>query len=170
MGTFATALVFTACNKDDDDNMNDVNAQDETFIVKASQSNRSEIQTSQLAVTKGTDSMVKVYANMMITDHTTAQQELEDVVDDVNTDANLNEPLDAEQTAMLAMLQALSGTAFDSAYLDGQVKGHTKTLVNFDAEISGGQNAQVKGYATAKRPAIQMHLTMADSLFKADFQ
>ena len=165
-GTFATALVFTACDKNDDDvnTNNDVNTQDETFIVKASQSNQSEVQLGTLAVQNATDSAVKAFAQMMVTEHTAAQADLQGIVDDVNTNIVLSDSLDADQVAMKTTLQSLSGTAFDSAYIAGQVASHEKTLAAFDAELSGGQNAQVKGYANDKRPNIQAHLNMADSL------
>jgi len=162
-GTFATAIFLTSCDKDDD--TADVSAQDETFSVKASQSNRAEIELGALAVTKATNSGVRTFAQQMVTEHTAAQADLVNVVNDLDTDISLSDSLDAEQVAMRTMLQSLSGAAFDSAYIDGQVKSHTKTLGIFDAEVAGGQNAQVKGYAVNKRPAIAMHLNMADSLY-----
>ena len=161
--TFATAIFLTACDKEDD--TADVTAQDETFSVKASQSNRAEIELSTMAITKATNNGVRTFAQQMITDHTAAQADLVNTVNGLDTDINLSDSLDAEQMAMRTMLQSLSGPAFDSAYIDGQVKSHTKTLGIFDTEISAGQNAQVKGYASDKRPNIAMHLEMADSLY-----
>jgi putative membrane protein len=169
-GTLATALVFTACEKNDDnDASKDVNEQDETFIVKAAQSNQSEVELGNLALSRGTDSLVKAFAQMMVNEHSAAQADLETVVDDVNTDIGITDTLDAEQLATSMLLQGLSGAAFDSAYLDSQIKGHTKTLGIFDAEIASGQNAQVKGYATDKRPKIQTHLSLADSIYSVRF-
>lgn len=169
-GTLVTALAFTACNKDDENDANkDVNAQDETFIVKAAQSNQSEVELGTLALTRGSDSLVKAFAQMMVNEHADAQAQLENIVDDQNTSVGIADSLDAEQVATSMMLQGLSGAAFDSAYMDSQVKGHTKTLDIFDTELASGQNAQIKGYATDKRPNIQMHLTLADSIYSARF-
>lgn len=165
-GATAAVLFFTACNKNNDDNNESkaVNAQDNTFILKASQSNRAEIEMGNLALAKGMDGGVKSFAQMMVMDHTKAQADLQNVVNSVNTSTNINDSLDTDQKAMRALLQSLSGAAFDSAYVDGQVMGHQKTLAAIDAEIAGGQNAQVKGYATSNRPIVQMHKDMADSL------
>jgi putative membrane protein len=153
-GAIATSMLFAACDKDNDTDET-LNAQDNTFLVKASQSNRSEIELSNLALTRSTDSGVLQYAQMMITDHTTAQNDLRDI---------------AEQIAMRNMLSPLSGTSFDSAYIAGQILSHQKTLTLFDAQLSGGLNTRVKGYATTYRPAIQHHHHMADSLFTARFE
>lgn len=162
-GSLATALLFTACDKDNDEN--DVNAQDQTFIVAASRSNRAEVELGTMALSKGTNNAVKMHAQMMVTEHTASQNELVGIHSNLDTDADINAALDAEQQAMRTTLMSLSGAAFDSAYIDGQIKGHIKTLAAFDAEISGGQNAQVKAFASSKRPAIQMHKEMADSIF-----
>jgi putative membrane protein len=169
-GTLATALVFTACNKnDDDDASKDVNAQDETFIIKAAQSNQSEVELGTLALSKGSDSLVKAFAQAMVNEHADAQAQLEDIVKDQNTNVGITDTLDAEQVATSMLLQGLSGAAFDSAYMDSQIKGHTKTLGIFDAELASGQNAQLKGYATDKRPNIQKHLMLADSIYSVRF-
>ena len=169
-GTLATAFIFTACEKNEDnDASKDVNAQDETFIIKAAQSNQSEVELGTLALARGTDSLVKVFAQRMVDEHAAAQADLETVVDDVNTDIGITDTLDAEQVATSMLLQSLSGASFDSAYMDSQIKGHTKTLGIFDAEIAGGQNTQVKGYATGKRPGIQTHLALADSIYSVRF-
>lgn len=165
-GAFAAALLLGACNKDDDkDNKEAVNAQDNTFLLQAYQSNNAEVSLGNLAQAKGTNDSVKMYARMMVTEHTTAQSDLTNVVNNVNTDASFKDSLNAQQVQMRTMLSALSGRAFDSAYIASQVLGHQQTLAAFNTEISGGQSAQVKGYATKYQPAIQNHLTLANQIF-----
>jgi putative membrane protein len=162
-GLFATGLVFTACEKDKE-NDETANAQDKTFALQASQSNRSEIQLSQMALTQAASDGIKTYAQTMITHHTMAETELQDIVDDIDLDVNLTDTLAPDQVALRNRLMGLTGAAFDSVYINGQVMSHQKTLTIFDAQLSGGTNAKVRQYATEKRPAIQMHLDMADSL------
>lgn len=159
--SLATALVFTSCDKNDDEE--EVNAQDDVFISAASKSNRAEIELGTMALQKGTNNGVKSYAQMMVAEHTAAQTELVNIYNNLDTDANINDSLDADQVAMRVQLLALTGTAFDSAYIAGQSVAHQKTLTIFDAEINGGLNAQVKGYASSKRPSIARHKIMADS-------
>lgn len=169
VGSVATTLLFAACNKEND-NKEAVNAQDETFIAGASKSNRSEIELSTLVLQNGMDAQVKAYAQMMITEHTTSQNELKDIVGYLDTNVNLEDSLDADQIAMRNQLLMLSGTALDSVYISGQVTGHIKTLAIFDAELAGGQNARVKAFATKYRPGVASHLQGATTIRDTKFE
>ena len=162
-GLLATGLVFTACDKDKE-NDETANAQDRTFALQASQSNRSEIQLSQMALTQAADNGIKAYAQAMVDHHTMAETELKDIADDIDLDVNLNDTLAPDQVALRNRLMGLAGAGFDSVYINGQVMSHQKTLTIFDAQLSGGMNAKLRQYATEKRPVIAMHLQMADSL------
>lgn len=163
--SLASAFFMMACNKDNDNGTtSNVNGQDTTFIQAASKSNQAEIEMGNLAITKGTNDSVLMFAQMMITDHTTAQTKLRSLVDSVQNTITLSDSLDADQVAMRNTLQSLSGAAFDSAYIAGQIAGHQKTLAAFNAEIGSGQNAQVKTFATNNQPIIQSHLTMASQI------
>jgi putative membrane protein len=162
----ATTLFFAACSKNDNnDNSNNatVNGQDTTFMLKASQSNRSEIELGTLALVKVSSDSVRNFAQKMVMDHTTALTDLRNLADSVNVTVNLSDSLDADQIGMRNTLTGLSGRAFDSAYINGQIAAHQKTLTLFNAEISSGQNTQVKGYASRNQPIIQTHINMADS-------
>jgi len=77
------SLVWVACD-DDDDKIIDptLNDTDELFVEKAARSHMAEIEMSEVAMTKGTDSLVKTFAQQMITEHTQAQNELKDIADD----------------------------------------------------------------------------------------
>lgn len=168
-GTFATALIFTACKKETTDNNSEetVNAQDSSYVMQVSQSNRAEIELGNLALTKGTDSSVTSFAQMMVNDHTTAQKDLKDLADDIDLNVNLDDSLSADQIALRNTLAGLSGAEFDKAYIAGQIAAHQQTLTVFDAEISGGVNQKLKQFATEKRPTIEAHLNLADSLSTA---
>lgn len=163
IGALSTAVIFSACDKDDDDNNETTNAQDQTFVMQAAMSNRAEVEMGNLATTRASHPSVKAFAQMMVMEHTTAQTELADVADDV--DLGLADSLDADAKSMQQMLTGLSGTAFDQAYMSGQVAAHQKTLTNFDAELSAGSNQKVKGYASKYRPHIQMHLDSATAIY-----
>src|SRR3712207_3766773 len=100
-GSVAATFLFAGCDKEDDDNVdNAVNAQDSTFLVQASLSNRAEIDLGALAATNATDSSVKAYAQMMVAEHTTAQAELVIVKTNITTNASLDTPLPEAVTAL----------------------------------------------------------------------
>ena len=72
--------------------------------------------------------------------------------------------LDAAHVQIAAMLSAMSGRTFDSAYVHGQVTDHQTAVNLFQNESSNGSNAKVKTYVNNYLPVIEMHLMMADSL------
>lgn len=162
-GSLAAATLFGACNKDNNDS-EDVNAQDQTFIKAASMSNRAEIELGNLAAIRAGDNAVKMYGQRMVSEHTTAQKDLKDITDDIDLKINLNDSLGAPHTALRQRLMGLSGRGFDSVYMNSQVASHRMTLANFQAQINGGMNNKVKGYANTYLPGIQMHLAMADTM------
>lgn len=162
MSFAALALVaLFACNKNNNNN-NAVNANDKTFVTMAAMSNYAEISAGQLAVTKTADPMVSAFAQKMITDHTNAQDSLQMLAGQLGLYAP--DSLDAAHVQMAQTLSALSGRAFDSAYVHGQVTDHQNTVNLFQNENSAGSNAQVKTFESVHLPIIQMHLMMADSL------
>jgi len=168
LGALATAISLGACKKNNNDTTTDntstVNGQDTTFLINVSKSNRAEVALAAIALSTSSNDSVKMFANMMVLDHTTAQTNLTKLRDSVSSTVNLSDSLDADQIAMRDSLLMLSGKTFDSTYIAGKVRAHQKTLGIFDAETSGGQNAQVKNFAANNRPVIQSHLNMADSI------
>ncbi len=154
--------VFFACKKND--NNNAVNANDKMFVTTAALGNHAEISAAQLALIKTSDPMVQAFAQKMITDHTKSQDSLQLIAGQLGLYAP--DSLDAAHVQIAAMLSAMSGRAFDSAYVHGQVTDHQATVSLLQNENTNGSNTKVKSYVTNYLPPVQMHLMMADSLAK----
>jgi putative membrane protein len=56
----------------------------------------------------------------------------------------------------------LSGAAFDSAYLKGQVVAHKRTIALFKKEAASGHDKSFVSFAKSTLPTLDMHLTMVD--------
>lgn len=159
---------FAACSNDDDDN-NAVNSTDRDYVTKAAMSNYAEISAARLADSmydldpSSHDADINAFANMMIMHHQIAQDSLQT---NVAQPLGLNAPdsLDAAHVQMAAMLRTLSGRAFDSAYIHGQVTDHQATIDLFQTEAASGNNNTVKAYEAQYIDVIQMHKAMSDTL------
>ncbi|HEX2536059.1 MAG TPA: DUF4142 domain-containing protein [Chitinophagaceae bacterium] len=162
-GTVAVAGLFTACDKNDDDDIA-ASQQDKDFAVQASMSNRAEIQMGNLALQQATDASVRTFAQMMVTEHTTAQEELEDISDDMDLNVSLNDSLPASVIDLRTTLAALSGPSFDSAYIATQVVAHQAALQLFQTEVNSGSHRRMIEYANKYLPKVQMHYNMADTM------
>lgn len=157
--------LFVACDDDDDNPDPALTTMDRTFMEKAAYGNKAEIEAGQLASTKGNDTMVKMFGTMMVQDHTTAYDELEDLSDD--WDVVIPQTPDSVHQAMKQYLNTLSGYTFDTAYINAQVKDHQQTVALFQLEADSSKQLQLKAYATKYLPKIKMHLQKADSIANA---
>jgi putative membrane protein len=157
----AASLVFvlTACNKDEE---NDVNATDREYVRLASISNNAEVQTGQLAATKGNSAAVKAFGSQMVMEHGMAQTDLKNRASAAGL--SVADTVDAEHRMIAAYLNTLSGYSFDTAYINSQVKDHQRTINFFQMEINDGNHQQLRSYANQYLPHIQMHFNRADSI------
>ena len=139
-----------------------LSAQDETFMREAAQGGLAEVQDAQLAQQKGTGSEVKQFAGRMVTDHTKANNDLQQIarVKGVTPPA---EPSSAQRSAH-EKLGKLSGAQFDREYMQNQVSDHEKDVTLFRKEADSGQDPQLKAFAQKYLPTIQEHLQMAKSI------
>jgi putative membrane protein len=158
-----SAIVMVSCSKSNKDNTNPpLGSTDSLFAVKASQGNIAEIQAGQVSLTNAQNDSVKMFGQMMIDDHTTAQKSLDSIANVLKFPIP-KEP-DSAHKALKNMLMNLHGHEFDSAYVNAQVADHQATLALLSNEMNSGTNAMLKSYATKNYPIVQMHLMMADSL------
>lgn len=159
-----SSLVWVACD-DDDDTLDrpSLNDTDETYVEMAARSNMAEIKFGEIAATKATDSLVRVYAQQMVTEHTAAQNELEEIADDYQGVEWPND-LDEGHDEIKDQLDEAQGYSFDSLYISSQVTMHEAARDMFAQASTGSTEARVKGYASKYLPHIDMHLEQADSL------
>jgi putative membrane protein len=159
----AALLAGAACKKSHHGSHNPpLGDTDRQFLVNASYSNLAEVDAGTLASAKGSEAGVKMFGQMMVSDHNTAESELKNIAD--SNQVSIPDAPDSAHRAMKAMLTTLSGKTFDTTYIRGQITDHQKTIDLFQAEINNGQSQRVQAYAIKYLPKIQMHLAMADSL------
>jgi putative membrane protein len=158
----AAASLLFSCNKNDNnDNSNAVSQSDIDFVKMASMSNFAEISAGQIAAQRGSDSVAS-FGQMMVTEHTATGQQMKSLAG--NLGITVNDSLDDQHQQLMDSLMNLNGTMFDSVYLASQVADHQAAITLFQNEIDGGQNQDLKDFATNTMPHLQMHLQKADSL------
>jgi putative membrane protein len=129
---------------------------DTAFANKAAVGGMAEVALGKLAAGKTSDARIKEFANMMVTDHGKANEELKSIAQTKNI--ALPATLDAEHQAKSDSLSKLSGKDFDKAYVAGMVEGHQKTLALMQGEASNGQDKELKAFAAKTAPVVKMHL------------
>ena len=129
---------------------------DATFANKAAVGGMAEVALGKMAADKGASKQVKDFGNMMVMDHSKANDELKGIAQKKNM--TLQAGLDAEHQAKSDSLSNLSGKDFDKAYVAAMVDGHKKTLALMQSEASNGKDADLKAFAAKTAPVVQHHL------------
>jgi putative membrane protein len=135
-----------------------VSAMDQSFVMKAAQGGMTEVQLGQMAADKGSAQDVKDFGSKMVTDHGKANDELKSIAS--TKGITLPDKLDAKHQGMVDKMTALSGAAFDKAYVSAMVKAHEKDDALFMKEASSGDDADIKAFASKTDVVVKQHLSM----------
>ena len=172
-----TVLAIQACNhtakdaKDTADSLNKtkdttsnamntggiaVNSNDAKFATDAANGGMAEVALGKLALTKTSNASIKDFANMMVTDHGKANDELMAIA----KTKNITLPTEPDSAHMKKMdeLSKKQGTDFDKAYVSAMIDGHKKTLDLMNGEAKNGSDTTLKAFAAKTAPIVQTHL------------
>ncbi|MCY7349249.1 MAG: DUF4142 domain-containing protein [Cytophagaceae bacterium] len=126
------------------------------FMQEAAAGNLTEITTSQLALKISTNAEIKRFAEMMIKHHQTSNGELKALA--VDNNVQLPTQPKPEQKTEYDKLTTMTGSAFDRAYVDLQVRSHKQTVAKFEDAAAALGDLGVQAYATKTLPVVQAHL------------
>jgi putative membrane protein len=129
---------------------------DTAFANKAAVGGMAEVALGKLAESKSNNAKIKEFADMMVTDHGKANDELKGIAQ--SKKITLPATLDAEHQAKSDSLSKLSGKDFDKAYVAAMVEGHQKTLALMQGEAADGKDNELKAFAAKTAPVVKMHL------------
>jgi putative membrane protein len=135
---------------------------DRDFYAKAAAGGMAEVETGALAQVKGNSAAVRDFGEMMVRDHTKANDKLKQIAGRKNIELP-TEP-DAQHKAKKQELEAVSGAAFDSAYMQAQVAEHEATESLLKRQIESGADAEAKAWARESLPTVTAHLKRARAL------
>src|SRR3954451_14430543 len=137
---------------------------DRTFIMEAAAGGMAEVELGRLASQKASRSEVKEFGQMMVDDHTKANDQLMKIA----TGKGLAAPhaLKPQDKATEERLSKLSGEAFDRAYMQDMVKDHQKDVAAFRKQSTTASDSEVKQFASSTLPTLEHHLQRAQALAK----
>jgi putative membrane protein len=141
------------------------NKGDQQFLEKAIQGNLTEIQMGRLAEQKGQSEDVKSFGQMLVTDHSQANDQAKQVASQMGITAPA-EP-SAKQQEMYKKMSKLSGVGFDRAFAKEMIADHKKDISEYKRE-SQKQNDPAAQYAKQSLPVLQKHLNAAEKLGRAN--
>jgi putative membrane protein len=136
--------------------------QDAHFVMQASAGGMAEIMMGQLAMQRGQTQSERAYGQMLVTDHTKADDQLSPIAQTLMLKAAPGP--NAMQQAMYQQLQNAPSGQFDSMFNHAMIRAHEHTIALFKREASSGQSPQLKQFAAMTLPVLYHHLHVAEAL------
>ena len=136
--------------------------EDPVFLMTAASSNMLEIQAGQMAAQKATNAEVRKFAQMMVSHHTTANQQLKAVATPLGV--TMPQAMMPVHQAMADRLMNKSGKNFDETYMDMMETAHKMDIAMFEVKSKKAATPSVQELATKTLPMLRSHHTMADEL------
>lgn len=146
----------TASNTDAAGKTASLSDQDKKFADAAAKGGLMEVMMGQLAASNASNATVKKLGEMMVKDHSKANDELKAWASTAGY--TLPTSLDAEKQKKYDELKAKKGEEFDRAYTDLMVSDHKKDIAEFKKEASDGTEASLKSFAGKTVPTLEHHL------------
>lgn len=164
----AGSLALLACATTEDTNRDGSTSSNETstasrdaYVRAAAESDRFEIQSSQLALSRAQGAAVREFARTMVDHHTQSTERLYVAARAAGMVRTHDWMLPPPMQAQLEELQRASGAEFDRLYLRQQVQAHEAALSLHANYARRGDAAALRVFAAAAVPVVQQHLARA---------
>ena len=147
-----------ADHKDHNANTSSLKHADRRFVEKAAESGREEVEISQVAVERATNADVKHLAQMMVDDHTKANQELMSIA--AAKGVTLKEDKDKNSNKW----SKKDAKDFDRDYVKKMIADHKEAIDLFSNESKNGSDPELVEFARTTLPKLEQHLAHTDEL------
>ena len=133
-----------------------VSEHDANWAVEVANAGMTEVELSKVAKDKATSPRLKNFADMMVTEHGQANDQLKQLAatKNITLPANLS---DASQKK-LDDLNKKTGKDFDKEYTDDMLSDHKDAVDKFQKATNDLQDPDLKSFAQQVLPKIQVHL------------
>ncbi|HAB03651.1 MAG TPA: DUF305 domain-containing protein [Pseudomonas sp.] len=136
-------------------------ATSDDFVEAATEAGIAEVVTGKLAQEKSQNAEIKGFADMMVTDHTKANQELADIARKLD----ISVPDEAALTDKVKkVILEWRDESFDKSYVNNQVDAHEKAVELYKKEAASSDKAELKAFAAKTLPTLEAHLQKAKAL------
>jgi len=135
-----------------------------SFMTGVADVSMAEVKLGQLAQDKSSNARIKAFGEMMVRDHSKANDELKALAGKKNV--TLPAKIGDAHQKKYDDLSKKSGKDFDKAYINAMVDGHEAAVSDFKKQTDNS-DADVKEWVNKTLPTLQMHLDSARAIKKA---
>jgi putative membrane protein len=135
---------------------------DKEFLDFAATVNQSEVQGGLAAEKKADAPAVRAFARLIVLDH----MELESQLAAIAAENGVQLPSGPSEQAKqeMANLQNMSGSKFDTMYMQDMVRGHEQAIQRFKSEKGQAQARPVEAVVATALPILEQHLAIAQAV------
>ncbi|MFN8349632.1 MAG: DUF4142 domain-containing protein [Spirosomataceae bacterium] len=137
---------------------------DAEFVMEAADGGMMEVEMGRLAAGKAISAEVKKFGQMMVDDHSKANDELKTLAAQKNI--TLPTLLTEKHRKMIDDLSTKKGKDFDKKYMDIMVDDHKEDIDKFEKAADNSNDPDIKAFASKTLPTLRHHLQMAEAAEK----
>lgn len=135
---------------------------DKDFLTYAAEDNQAEINLCLLAEKQAMAPAVKAFSRLMVDDHVQVESQLAALANALGQTTPNGMGKEGEQT--YTTFEHRPRSAFDTAFLEDQVKDHGRDIATFRKEAAETHNAEIRSFAAVTMPILQQHLDLAKAI------
>lgn len=129
---------------------------DSAFLMEAARGGIAEVELGRLASTKAANAEVKQFAEMMVKDHSAANEELKALAS--KKGVTLPAEMGPTHRAKMEEIRSKVGAEFDRSYIEAMVEDHEKDVAEFERQSTTASDPDVKAFAAKTLPVLRKHL------------
>src|SRR5579862_3092678 len=143
------------------------NTVDQQFVTAAIKGGDKELDQAQAQLNGSSNPSVKLFAQTIIRDHTTANSQLAAIAKNLNlqypqSHIETTTSSDAMGTPAPAAAKPNPSRMSDQTYMQQEVAAHQQTIALFENEVKNGGSQQLRTAAAQLLPILKAHLAMAE--------
>jgi putative membrane protein len=161
VGSLCACMAGTAVSQAVSGTPSTASKSDVSFIKHAVGDGVAEVRLGKLALDKSSNDGVRKLAQLIVNDHTKANDDLRTLAH--GKQVMLPTPA-SDDEANVAPFKDKDGAKFDQAWADTVVKDHQKAIAMFTTEKRQAQDPDVRNFTDKRLPVLGKHLQMARAL------
>jgi putative membrane protein len=156
LAMFVIVLGSINARSDDEKKTGDKAFDDGEFVKKAASSGMHEVELGKIAEEKAMTSLVKAFAERMVTDHSKAIEDLRLAA----RAAGLTVPdkMNEQHQKEVERFKNYKGNEFDREYLKHMLSDHEKDVELFTQASKEAKSSAIKDFAAKTLPTVEDHL------------
>lgn len=139
-----------------------VNKSDAKFAVAAANGGMAEVILGKLASGKASNPSVKAFGDMMVKDHSAANNELASLAK--RKGISLPQGISDDEKKTEEKLGSKNGADFDKAYVEDMIEDHKNDIKEFELAVKTCQDSDLKSFAVKTLPTLKMHLASIEKV------